>query len=95
MLHGAIQAINPSFTAEVFVTNVVPYDLRGRTNLKLEQTSMASILSGSLVIKLWQTMPQEIEESQNLEVFDRNIKSITIECSCKLCKSFIVNLGFL
>ena len=34
-IYKAINNLNPSFMAEVFVTNVVPYNLRGRTNLVL------------------------------------------------------------
>ena len=34
-IHKAINNLNPSFMAEVFGTNVVPYNLRGSTNLVL------------------------------------------------------------
>ena len=46
-----INNLNLSFMAEVFVTNVVPYNLHGSTNLvypKLGQICMALILSGLL-----------------------------------------------
>ena len=46
--------------------------------------------------ELWQTLPIEIKESQSLEIFKRNIKSIkTFYCSCKLCNSFVSKIGFL
>ena len=32
-IYKAINNVNPSFMAEVFVTNVVPYNLRGSSNL--------------------------------------------------------------
>ena len=83
---------------EVFVTNVVPYDLRGSTNLVLPKAR--TNLYGIDIVRfvgqeLWQTLPKEIKESQTLDIFKRNIKAIPLHCSCKLCKSFIVNLGFL
>ena len=48
-IYKTINNLNPSFMAELFVTNVVPYNLRGSTNLlysKLRQTCVALILSG-------------------------------------------------
>ena len=42
----------------------------------------------------WLLLAKEIKESQTLEIF-RNIKAIPLHCSYKLCKSFIVSLGFL
>ena len=45
--------------------------------------------------KLWQIVPKEIKETQSLDIFKRNIKAIPLDYSCKLCKSYIVNLGFL
>ena len=44
--------------------------------------------------QLWQTVTKEIEEFQTLGIFKGNIKSITLDCSCTLCKTFIVTLGF-
>ena len=86
--------------AEVFVTKDVPYNLRSSNNLVLPRAR--SSLYGTDTIrfigqKLWQTLPREIiKESQSLEIFKSNNKSIkTFDCSCKLCKSFIQNLDFL
>ena len=81
-----------SFMAEVFVTNVVPYNLRGSTNLVLPKarTNLYGIDTVRFIgQKLWQTLPKEIKESQTLELFKRNIKAIV------LCKSSIVHLRFL
>ena len=82
--------------AEVFVTNVVLYNLRGSTNLVLPKarTNLYRIDTVRFVgQKLWQTLPKEIKESQTLEIFKRNIKAIPLHCNCKLRKSFVVNLG--
>ena len=54
---------------------------------------MTLILSSLLVKKLWQTLPKEVKESQTLEIL--NIKSIILDSSCKLSKTFMVNLCFL
>ena len=85
--------------SDVFVTKEVPYNLRGSNYLAMPRarTNLYGIDTIRFVgQKLWQTLPREIKESQSLEIFKRNIKSIkSFNCSCKLCKTFILNLGFL
>ena len=55
---------------------------------------MVLILFRFIGQELCQTLPKEIKESRSLEMFKRNIKSIkTLDCSCKLCKDFVPNLG--
>ena len=97
-IYKTVNNLTPSFMAEVFVTNVVPYNLRGSTNLVLPKarTNLYGIDTVRFVgQKLWQSVPKEIKESQSLDIFKRNIKAIPLDCSCKLCKSYIANLGFL
>ena len=72
--------------AEVFVTKDEPYNLCSSNNLVLPRAR--SSLYGIDTIrfisqKLWQTtLLREIKESQSLEIFKRNIKSIkTFECN--------------
>ena len=97
-IYKTINNLNPSFMEEVFVTNAVPYNLRGSTNLVLPKarTNLYGIDTVRFVgQKLWENLPKEIKESKTLEIFKRNIKSTTLKCSCKLCKTFNLNLGFL
>ena len=96
-IYKTLNDLNPSFMAEVYATNVVPYNLRGSTDLVLPKarTNLYGIDTARFVgQKLWQSLPKEVKESQTLEIFKRNSKAIPLNCSCKLCKSFIVNLGF-
>ena len=84
--------------AEVLVTNVVPYNLCGSTNLVLPKarTNLCGIDTVKFLgQKLWQNLPKEIKEPQTLEIFKRNIRAIPLRYNCKLCKTFIVNLRFL
>ena len=98
-IYKTVNNLNPSFMAEVFVTKDVPYNLRGSNNLALPRarTNLYGIDTIRFVgQQLWQTLPREIKESQSLEIFKRNTKTIkTFECSRKLFKNFISNLGFL
>ena len=98
-IYKTVNNLNPSFMADVFVTKDVPYNLRGSNNLALPKarTNLYGLDTIRFVgQKLWQALPREIKESQSLEIFKRNIKTIrSFNCSCKLCKTFITNLGFL
>ena len=63
--------------AKVFVTNVVPYNLPGSTNLVLPKAS--SNLYGIDTArfggqKSWQSVPKEIKESQAIEIFKRVLR---------------------
>ena len=74
---GALASSPP--LAEVFVTNAVPYNLRGSTNLVLPKarTNLYGIDTVRFVgQKLWQNVSKEIKESQSLDIFKRNIKAI-------------------
>ena len=56
-IYKTVNNLNPSFMAEVFVTNVVPYILRGSTNLTLPKarTNLCGIDIVRFVgQKLWQ-----------------------------------------
>ena len=98
-IYKTVNNLNPSFMAEEFVTKDVPYNLRGSNNLALPRarTNLYGIDTIKFVAqKSWQTLPRGIKEFQSLEIFKRNIKTIrTFDCSCKLCKNFITNLGLL
>ena len=98
-IYKTVNNLNPSFMADVFVTKDVPYNLRGSNNLALPKarTNLYGLDTIRFVgQKLWQTLPREIKESQSLEIFKRNIKTIrSFNCSCILCKTLITNLVFL
>ena len=57
-IYKTVNILNPSFMAEVFITNVVPYNLRGSTNLVLPKarTNLYGIDTVRFVgQKLWQS----------------------------------------
>ena len=46
--------------------------------------------------KTWDIVPQHIKESKSLKQFKYQIKSWKpIGCTCRLCKTFIPELGFI
>ena len=47
-------------------------------------------------ILIWQLVPEDIKSSPSLNTFKENIKAWkATECTCRLCKTFIPNLGFI
>ena len=67
-IYRTINNLNPSFMAEAFFTNVVPYNFLHCTNLLPKaRTKMYGIDTVRFVgQKLRQTLPKEIKESQTL-----------------------------
>ena len=46
--------------------------------------------------KLWQLLPQEIKQSNTLPIFKKRIKCWRGgECNCRLCKTYMPQVGFL
>ena len=98
-INKTVKNLNPSFMAEIFASKDVPYALRGGNNIVLPRARANPHGIDTIRFigqKLWQTLPKEIKGTQSLGIFKRNIKSIkTLDCSCKLCKDFVPNLGSL
>ena len=91
--------LNPSFMHEIFFENESHYNLRN--NNEFVQPRVRSMGNGTESVRfrgpqLWQMLPQPIQKSGSLAQFKANIKNWKGEnCPCKLCRTFIPNLGFL
>ena len=69
-------------------------------NLTFEIRNKKSVYYGSETIslgpKIWQLLPCNIKDSENLNIFKSNIKSCKPEnCLCLLCKLYIADIGFI
>ena len=50
----------------------------------------------SLAPKLWELIPSEIKSAKSLNIFKAKIKSWTTDkCPCRLCKTYVGNIGFI
>ena len=84
---------------ETFQTNDCPYDLRNPIILTSKHKS--TIKYGINIIafrgsQIWRNIPLEIRNSESLSLFKSNIKQIqSLPCRCKICRSFIANLGYI
>ena len=85
--------------SEIFQLKEVKYNLRlGKTlisnNVKMAHYGTETI--SYLAPKIWQLIPDSIKNTESLNVFKRNIKMwIPTACPCKLCKTYIHDVGFI
>ena len=72
-----------------------------RKHSALETKNIKSVCYGSKTIsfidpKIWELLPSNFKDSQNLNIFKSNIKSWKPEnCSCRLCRLYIADIGFI
>ena len=83
---------------QVFEEKNVPYNFRENNSLalpKVKTTSYGTDLIRYIGKKLWQTLPNEIKESQSLDIFKEKVKLMrNLDCSCRLCKKIVPSIGF-
>ena len=90
--------LNPSFMSEIFEERKVHYDLRSKNTLQsLNARTTAHGIESVRFLghKLWKTIPNYIKESQSLTSFKKQLKTLHLKCSCRLCKSYISGLGYI
>ena len=72
-----------------------------RKNLKFEEGKVKCVYYGAEAIsfigpKIWEVVPSNINDSENLNIFKSNIKSWKPEnCPCRLYRLYIGNIGFI
>ena len=94
-----MQRIFPPLLSEVFVPRQCNYELRG--NNFLERRRVKSVRYGtesisSLAPKIWEILPNEIKDSDTLQIFKAKIKKwVPVECPCRLCKIYLPQTGFI
>ena len=91
--------LNPTFIKEIFIEKHSTYGLRSCHNLllpKAHTTSYGLETISFLGSRLWQALPNDMKQSDNLSSFKRRIKSWKEEeCNCRLCRPIVAQVGFL
>ena len=91
--------LSPPIVQNIFSTIEPAYSLRRDTIFKSHriQTQLYGIESLTYIgPKIWSQVPSEIKESHFLAVFKNKIKNWRPKtCPCKLCKTYVVNVGYL
>ena len=75
------------------------YNLRGGvhlTNRNIPTAHFKTDTATNLRPKIWKLLPDEIKNASSLLVFKSRIKTWTTDnCPCRLCKTFVKDLGFI
>ena len=98
-MYRAKKHISPTPMQEIFTEQIIPYDLR---NERCWQVPNARIVYNGLESiryrgpKIWASLPTTIKESKSLAEFKTKTKTWKdSNCTCRLCKTYIANLGFI
>ena len=91
--------LSPSFMKTIFPLSNNPYHLRNRQIYETENIRTVSYGIETISYrgpKTWALVPDKIKNSTNLLEFKTKIKQWKPQgCSCRLCKVYIANLGFI
>ena len=91
--------ISPIITQELFPTYENPFNLRDNrswqtSNIRTEAYGNETLLNRGF--KTWQLLPEMIKNSESLNEFKARIKIWDPkECTCRLCKIYIKDVGYL
>ena len=98
-IYKNLQGLSPPLLNDVFMPRQLNYDLRS-DNL-LVRRRVKSVRYGTesitfLAPKIWEILPNEIKDSGTLQIFKSKIKRwVPVDCPCKLCKTYIPQVGFI
>ena len=98
-LYKVHQGLAPELMKEIFQKRDLAYNFR--INLTFETRNIKSVYYGSETIsflgpKIWEHLPNNIKNSENLNIFRSSIKSWKPEnYPCRLCRLYIPDIGFI
>ena len=98
-MYKARNNISPILMKQVFSDRDIPYNLRNIN--PFQPINVKTVFNGTETIafqgpKIWAIIPEEIKNSDSLALFKSKIKRWEPKgCTCRLCKVYIQNLGFI
>ena len=93
------RCLSPEILRETFVSKTSSYNLR--RNDTFEKRKVHSVYHGTeslsfLGPKTWDLVPVELKQSETFYSFKLRIKNwVLFECPCRICKTYIQQVGFL
>ena len=91
--------IAPIFLNEIFKERNIQYNLKGNSSFISRNVNSVYHGTESLAFlgpKIWDLVPDEIKTSENINIFKDKIKKWVPEnCPCRLCRTYIQNVGFI
>ena len=97
-LYKVHHGLAPELVNDIFKKRNMTYYFR--RNSTFETRNIKSVYCGSetitfLGLKIWELLPSNIQDSENLNILISNIKSWKPEnCPCRLSKLYIADIGF-
>ena len=90
----------PDILQDVFPINSQPeYNVRNKTHFATRPIRTVHFGDNSLTYlgaKLWELIPSNMKDTESVEVFKNRIKGwIPDNCPCRLCKTYIHQVGFI
>ena len=92
--------MSPKIMSEFFKLRDTPcYNIRHTSQFPTDPVH--SVYNGTepasyLGPKIWETIPAEIKNKKSLDEFKKEIKKWKpVECSCRIYRTFLPNLGFI
>ena len=82
--------------AEIFPQKESNYSLRNSTALQGKTVMYGSETISSLGPKIWDILPTELKRIVSPTLFKKKIREWAPKnCPCRLCKTYVQNIGFL
>ena len=75
-----------------------PYNLRDDPELQRRRNRTVYFETesiSSLAPKIWELIPSDIRSANSLVILKEKIKFLPGKCPCRLCKTYIGNMGFI
>ena len=98
-VYQALHNLSSVLMSDLFSSKNTTYNLRGGGKLKMSDIKTRNYGSETisyLAPKVWDLVPDEIKSISSLDVFKRKIKAWgPTSCPCRLCKSYVENLGYI
>ena len=91
--------ISPALMKLIFPDRTIPYNLRN--NNPFLNSNIRTVYNGTETIsfrspKIWAQVPEEIKNSESFIEFKAKIKKWEPKgCTCRLCKVYVYNVGFI
>ena len=91
--------IAPSFMTEISLRRIMPIFLENKSLLQMPKARTVQFETESIAFlgcELWHGLSNDIKQSPNVSVFKNHTRKwMGEECNCRLCKTFVAQVGFL
>ena len=91
--------MSPEIVTEIFEKRENSYNFRNNKTFRRRQVNSVYHGTESLSFlgpKIWDLLPLEIKKSESLAIFKSKIKKwIPSQCPCRLCRTYLPQIGFI